>query len=293
MINTYENREVQLQMQHQVCAVCDSDALQQRLVGRTKVLVCGQCSAVVTPLADNAAVEYYETDYSLTTTTRASTELHRYFRYPEYQQLVGHISSRVKPPAALLDVGCDHGFFLDDARRYGYRVTGVEPSGRGRRYAQSIGLQVHESINTLSDSFDVVTMWHVLEHIPDPRGFLSQLSRHMNAESVLFVRVPDFGHYVSKLFRDKWIWFQPQHHAVHYTKQTLRLVLERSGFTVDVVEQRRPNNRLTSKSYRQAIKVMHEAHGLPKPGLRGRLARYYQDITGVELFAIARFGGGQ
>lgn len=274
-------------MQQGTCPICGADAPRPYRVGSTPVLRCSSCSVVFTLPSATEAELYYETDYSLTATTRISTELHRYFRYPEYQELVGMISQSVPTSASVLDIGCDHGFFLDDLRRYGFTVAGVELSERGRHYAQSIGLDVRKTLHELNDRYNAVTLWHVLEHISQPLLMLADIQRILEPGGRLFVRVPDFGSIPSKLLRDKWIWFQPHHHALHYTAATLRTVLQMAGFKVLQIEQRKPNTRLTKKAYRLAVSTLNQAHNLPVPNLRARAARMYQDITGVELLAIA------
>ncbi len=243
---------------------------------------------VLTPTDVRADETYYASSYSLSYTTRTSTEVHRYFRYPEYQQLIGQMVTLVKPPARLLDLGCDHGFFLDDARRFGYDVVGVEPSERCRAYAASIGLPVVPSFDDLDGSFDVVTMWHVLEHLSEPAAMLQKLHERMKPGGTLMIRVPDANSFWARLLADQWIWFQPQHHSYHYTKDSLEYLLTTSQFQIISLVHRKPNNILTRRAYALSYSVMHNAHALAKPSVRQVLARMYQDITGAELFAICR-----
>ena len=275
------------------CPLCDTHTLKPSSTGRVQVYKCTNCSIVTSPPNIVQPTSYYEQEYSLTSTVRNSTEFHRYFRYPEYQRLLGLVTTKAKPPSTLLDIGCDHGYFLDDARRYGFHTIGVEPSDRGRRYAHSIGLHVEQSLNDVTEMSDVVTMWHVLEHIANPKAVLQDISSKMNAHGWLFVRVPDYASIPSRILKDKWIWFQPHHHAIHYTRRTLRHVLETSGFEVHSIRSQRPNSFATMRAYHLAVNVMRTAHGLQRPGLRGLAARFYQDITGVELLAVARLQGAQ
>ncbi len=254
------------------------------------MLQCSNCGAVVTPPNERAErkADYYEDDYSLTGTVRASTEMHRYFRYPEYIRLIGEVVQHHPPPARWMDVGCDHGFFLDDARRYGYDVVGVEPSRQARNYALNIGLQAYGDVSETTGEFDIVSMWHVLEHISDPAAMLDSLKEKMVKGATLCIRVPDAGGFWSRVLRDKWIWFQSHHHVVHYTSDTLRRIVERSGFEVSMIRSQKPNTDHTRFAYDLATSAFTSGMKMARVSLRDRLARQYQDITGQELFLIAR-----
>ncbi|MBU3741672.1 MAG: class I SAM-dependent methyltransferase [Candidatus Kapabacteria bacterium] len=273
------------------CPVCAA-TLRPHRIGAMPMFACDACTVMVRDpsLAPPAGDAYYEDAYSLTHTVRASTEMHRYFRYPEYQSLIATVLRHQPNASSWLDVGCDHGFFLDDVRRYIPRVAGVELSANARAYAQRIGLDVVRDSSELSGSFDVVSMWHVLEHIEAPKTMLRELARLMSADAVLAIRVPDIASTFARLLGSRWIWFQPQHHAVHYTQRALHTLLETSGFSVLHSVRQRPNTSLTRASYTLARRVMRHAHGTTT-SLRDRLARTYQDITGQELFVIARRRG--
>jgi len=272
------------------CPICAEGTLSAFRVGRTPMLRCDRCQAVVTPPESRATAktQYYEGEYTLTHTVRADTEMHRYFRYPEYARLISEVLSTGTDHGTWLDIGCDHGFFLDDVRRYGFTVLGVEPSVSARGYARSIGLPVVASISEIDQPCDVISMWHVLEHIDEPLAFLTDLHGRLKANGLLCVRVPDASGFWSRLLADRWIWFQPHHHVVHYTPTLLRSVVERAGFSVLELRQQRPNDWLTRAAYRLSARVFSRTLGRATPSLRDRLARAYQDLTGQELLLIAR-----
>lgn len=271
------------------CPICDT-TLVDHAIGSVGMLMCPECTAVVRPshLAPLNSAAYYKEDYSLTTTVRRNKELHRYYRYPEYQRLIGTVLECVPEARSWLDIGCDHGFFLDDARRYVADVMGVEPSSRGREYAHSIGLDVRKELAEVNGTFDVVSMWHVLEHLEDPRLVLHGILDVMQSGSVLAIRVPDANSFWSRVLRHRWIWFQPQNHAVHYNRRSLEQLLRSCGFHIVFLRQQRPNTWLTRRAYRLARSVTRSAFGAARPTLRDYLARTYQDITGQELFVVAR-----
>jgi len=103
---------------------------------------------------------------------------------------------------------------------------------------------------------------------------------------MIAIRVPDYGCFWRKLFGEKWIWFQPQNHCFHYTDKALRALLNRAGFEVMQIQSQRPNDRLTDKAYNLVSKTFKEYWG-ERVALRKKLGRIYEDITGIELYALA------
>ncbi len=134
----------------------------------------------------------------------------------------------------------------------------------------------------------MISLWHVLEHIEEPLKMLATIHDRLEPGGLLCVRVPDAGGLWSRLLRDRWIWFQPHHHVVHYTSNHLATVMRATGFQVMELRHQRPNTRLTRRSYRLSTDVFAHTLQRSRPSLRDRVARYYQDLTGQELYLIAR-----
>lgn len=278
-------------MTETTCPVCDTvGSLTDSRVGGTRVWRCTNCTVTVTPTdgEDAAKIDHYKSKYSLVQESPFLTEHHRYFRYPEFAVLLRKISTYKSPPATWLDVGCDHGFFIDAARRIGYSVKGVEPSDRARNYALNIGLNVVEDIDLIQSKFDVVSLWHVLEHIPNPREFVQKLSDKLMTGGLLCIRVPDFNCLSRRILQDKWIWFLPFLHAVHYNIEALVTLLEQLDFTIEHAARQRPNSLVTRRSYRLSNRVFRKDLQPENYGISAKIRRLGADITSQELFVIAR-----
>lgn len=136
----------------------------------------------------------------------------------------------------VLDVGCAGGAFLRAARDIGVSAIGIEPSRWLSEYARSTH-QLDVRSGTLSDhsfsdaSFDLVTLWDVIEHVPDPKVELREIRRILKPKGLLVVNYPDFGSLVAKILGRKWP-FLLSVHLVYYTRRTLRLQLSKAGFKV-------------------------------------------------------------
>jgi len=87
-----------------------------------------------------------------------------------------------------------------------------------------------EEIEFPDDHFDAVTMWHVLEHVHDPRTVLSEVSRILKPNGILLVGVPNFGGFEARFFRDKWFHLDVPRHVTHLTKPSLKQALSANGF---------------------------------------------------------------
>ena len=140
------------------------------------------------------------------------------------------------PPGRLLDVGCYMGFFLDIASEAGWEVFGAEPDVAAVEYCQrKLGL-VNVTAGTLNsirypdDYFDVVTLYHVIEHLPSPSKTQSEIQRILKPGGLCVVEAPDCGFWMWVL-RSHFRYFQPDH-WFYFTPHTLRLLLARTGFKI-------------------------------------------------------------
>ncbi len=134
----------------------------------------------------------------------------------------------------VLDVGCGRGLLLEAFRRRGWQPQGTELSDQAARYAREVaGIPVEtgrlEEIGFPENYFDAVTMWHVLEHVHDPRVLLAEVSRILKPGGVLLVGVPNFSGLEARVFRDKWFHLDVPRHVTHLTKNTLKQALDENG----------------------------------------------------------------
>ena len=136
----------------------------------------------------------------------------------------------------VLDIGCAGGAFLRAAEKLGLSATGIEPSKWLSQYArEEHGLDVHSgtlSNNQFPDSsFDIVTLWDVIEHLSNPESELHQIYRILKPAGLLIVNYPDFGSLPAKLLGRKWP-FLLSVHLIYYTRQTMRQQLKKAGFEI-------------------------------------------------------------
>ena len=148
-----------------------------------------------------------------------------------------------EPSGRLLDVGCHTGIFLDVARRAGWATTGVEPSRWSAERARARGLQVFDG--TLADaglaesSFDVITMWDVIEHLAEPVEELKRAHRLLRPGGLLAVSTMNVETWFPRLLGRRWPWYM-QMHLYYFTPRTLNQMLKLAGYEpVEAVPHKR------------------------------------------------------
>lgn len=137
---------------------------------------------------------------------------------------------------SVLDIGCGDGSFLKALKEKGYECYGLETSSSGIKKAKSKGLTIYKDIKKIRRKFDVITLWHVLEHITTPISYLSQIKRLLKKDSYLVIAIPNFDSIQSKIGRDAWFHLAPPLHIFHYTPKTIGALLKRVGFKVVRIE---------------------------------------------------------
>lgn len=142
----------------------------------------------------------------------------------------------LSPLTQVLDIGCAGGAFLRAARSLNLSVIGIEPSRWLGEYARNKhNLDVRSGV--LSDfsfplqSFDLITLWDVIEHVPNPKEELTIIHGLLKKDGIFVVNYPDFGSLPAKILGRKWP-FLLSVHLVYYTPETIRRQLLKSGFKV-------------------------------------------------------------
>ena len=130
----------------------------------------------------------------------------------------------------LLDIGAGTGHFGALAKEKIWTVTGIEPNEGARKVAEGKGISFAENVSNLQDhSFDVITMWHVLEHVPNLDEQIMQLKRILKPEGTLIIAVPNFRSYDAQHYKHFWAGYDVPRHLWHFSKKSIsRLFREKN-----------------------------------------------------------------
>jgi len=146
------------------------------------------------------------------------------------------IDRRTGARARILDIGCGTGEFLAILGK-DYRVEGIEPAPEAARWARErLGLKVHtgslDDVEFSRDRFDMITLWHVLEHLPEPSRELEKIHRLLADDGRLLIALPNIRSLDSRIYRSHWVALDAPRHLWHFSKPQLELLMHKSGFEI-------------------------------------------------------------
>lgn len=140
----------------------------------------------------------------------------------------------------LLDVGCGTGDFLNLAKSNHWQVSGVEPNFNARAIANektdnSI-FDIDQLLKFQKHSFDVITLWHVLEHLPKLENHLAVIESLLKPNGRLVIAVPNYKSFDANYYKNNWAAFDVPRHLWHFSQKAISKLVEKKGMEVIKVE---------------------------------------------------------
>jgi len=139
----------------------------------------------------------------------------------------------------ILDIGCATGQFLNEFKVRGWDAIGVEPDSDARAFAENeyhLKVLAEEAIESLEDhSMDVITMWHVLEHVSDLKQRMMDLKRLIKANGVLFIALPNIESWDAQHYGKYWAGLDLPRHLYHFSKDNVKMLFENYDFEVQKI----------------------------------------------------------
>jgi len=228
------------------CGLCGSAERELKFQdGPFSVVTCTGCGLTyVTPRLDDAALidEVYDEGYWRSDAakdrgyTDYSADQELYLK--TYRRRLSVIRRHFDRPGRVLDIGCAAGFFLRVMQEEGWDVTGLEPSDAIRGEAeQSIGAEnVHAGLLGDADlepgSFDLVTMWDVIEHIPDTVAALHEVRKLLAPSGKFLVETQNVDSRAARLLGKKWQHYKHAEHIYHFNPKTIARLFDEGGFEI-------------------------------------------------------------
>lgn len=229
------------------CPVCGSTDLHPKLQVQDKsvsqetftIQQCTGCGFQFTnPRPDAAHIgKYYESDAYVSHNSAAQGLVNRVYKVARYFTVRRKVTLITKlnggRPGRLLDYGCGTGHFLAGAKKAGWQVTGLEPNARARHEATArVGQPMLEATALAglpAGSFDVVTLWHVLEHVHALHETLNQLIAALKPGGQLLIAVPNAESLDAQHYRQDWASYDVPRHLYHFVPATMRRLLATHG----------------------------------------------------------------
>ncbi len=207
---------------------------------------------VTIPAPTNTALSRYYDDAAYLPHNNANKslfeKLYQYVKKEATFNKVNLLNSLKTSAKTVLDIGTGTGDFLVACQKNGWKVTGVEPNPKAQviaklkiqSSAENISHEIiYESLKMLQDQhkdnsvqFDVITLWHVLEHVPDLEHYISEIKSLLKPNGTIIIAVPNFKSYDALYYGKFWAAFDVPRHLWHFSKKSISLLFEKEQMKV-------------------------------------------------------------
>ena len=232
------------------CPVCDSPDIMKVLSVKDHsvsgevfvIMECRVCAFRFTQdIPDaNSIGPYYQSDEYIShsnTTKGLINNLYQRVRkrtLRQKQKLVERVTGLKQ--GGLLDLGAGTGTFASQMKKAGWNVTALEPDAGARSVAkQQFGIELNDTTEFQgleNSSFDVITMWHVLEHVHDLHGYVKKLADLLNENGKLVIAVPNYQSTDAAIYGEYWAAYDVPRHLYHFSPKSMMVLMEAYGLTV-------------------------------------------------------------
>lgn len=225
-----------------------------------QIVKCEKCSLLFTnprPRSQDLA-KYYKSDEYISHTNSATNLIGIIYKIVRSIALKSKIRliNKVSTKGSLLDYGCGTGHFLGQAKKNGWNITGIEPSDSARANVHpNLSKNILDNFDKLPDDvhFNVISLWHVLEHITDLKETLSKLANRLIDDGKLIVAVPNPESYDAQHYKEYWAAYDVPRHLYHFTQKSLAQLLDSLNLKIDYTQPMKFDSfyvSLLSKKYK-------------------------------------------
>ena len=179
--------------------------------------------------------KYYESEAYISHTDSRKTLFDRLYQWVKSYNLkhkIAVIKRYKKGNIHLLDIGAGTGDFVLSSKKYAHwEAMGIEPSEKARAKAEEKGLLLQADFSELlPHSFDVITMWHVLEHVPDVTQEIQIISNLLKENGIAVIAVPNYRSWDAQHYKELWAAYDVPRHLWHFSQESIRLLFTEKGF---------------------------------------------------------------
>lgn len=233
------------------CLICGSQKISHNLTCKDHFLTseifsiqqCDNCGFVFTnprPEASELGNYYKSAEYISHSNAKKGAfnsiyQIIRQYTLSRKFKLIKQLSAGEK----ILDIGCATGEFLNYMKIHGWQTTGIEPDPSVRENAiRNYGLEVYDEAgiqNLKDESFDVITMWHVLEHVSDLNGRMTELNRLLKPDGFILIAVPNQNSADAKHYGEFWAAYDVPRHLYHFSAESIKSLFQKHDFTLEKI----------------------------------------------------------
>jgi 2-polyprenyl-3-methyl-5-hydroxy-6-metoxy-1,4-benzoquinol methylase len=234
----------------EACPVCNNpqikniNTIQDYSVSKENFNIsqCEKCETLFTnPRPDISEIgKYYQSDEYISHSDSDKglvNKLYHIVRDITLKRKVNLINTYSSQKGKLLDIGCGTGYFLKKSKENGWKVLGTEPDEKARKIAarnteEPILASIYEIEN---EKYNVITLWHVLEHIHSLQKDVSKIVNHLQKDGTLIIAVPNYQSYDADHYKNYWAAWDVPRHLYHFSPNSISKLLQK--FDMEVVKQ--------------------------------------------------------
>lgn len=265
-----ECRELMTEVQN-TCPLCGSEVFQAFLTAKDHLLTgesftisrCNACDFTFTldvPPPGRIGAYYKSQDY-ISHSDTAKGLMNRLYHLGRNVMLAKkyRMVRKASLGRSLLDIGSGTGYFPAFMKSKGYNATGVEIDPDARAFAEkNFGLKVYSPEdflrNNIEGSFDVISLWHVLEHLDDFDAYIETMLDYLNPGGALVIALPNCSSFDARHYKAFWAGYDVPRHLWHFTPATMKLLAEKHGLNIDKMKRLPLDpfyNSMLSEKYRK------------------------------------------
>ncbi|MEM6524351.1 MAG: class I SAM-dependent methyltransferase [Bacteroidota bacterium] len=229
------------------CPICEGSDIQNDQIitdhsvskeefALSKCQTCGFLFTNPRPTEDNLSKYYRSLEY-ISHQNKTNTLVNKVYSIVRKYTLKWKLRlvSRYISKGKILDIGCGTGHFLQVMQNAGWKTYGVEPDDTARNTAtQMVGKDfIHNSLYSLpSEKFDVVTLWHVLEHVSELDSQFKIIKQHLAPSGRLLVAVPNHRSFDAQHYQQFWAGYDVPRHLYHFDRNTMQVISKKVGLKI-------------------------------------------------------------
>ncbi|NHM03457.1 class I SAM-dependent methyltransferase [Flavobacterium celericrescens] len=183
---------------------------------------------------------YYEFEDYISHTDGKRTlfeKMYHFIKRKAIRDKVKLINSYQPVKGKILDIGAGTGDFLLECKNQNWDILGIEPNDKAKGIAVGKGIKFGDTIEKLeSNSFDVITMWHVLEHVPDVEYQVAELKRLLKPSGTIIIAVPNFKSYDAKYYKEFWAAYDVPRHLWHFSKTAIEKLFDKQNMNLEDIK---------------------------------------------------------